>query len=52
MGEGLHLDIFLPGFALVHKSLNYIFSEISKNGLGLIPLKVPEAGSRFDDCNG
>ena len=40
-GLGLHLDLFLTCFALVHKNLNYIFAEISKNGLELILLKVP-----------
>ena len=49
---GLHFDLFLTCFALVHKNLNYIFAEISKNGLGSIPLKVPQAAGRFDHCNG
>ena len=42
----------LPGPAVVQKTLNYIFAEISKNGLGSIPLKVPQAARRFDHCNG
>ena len=51
-GLGLHFDLFLTCFALAHSNTNYIFAEISKNGLGSIPLKVPQAGRRFDDCNG
>ena len=44
---GLDFDKFLTCFALAHYTLNYIliFAEISKNGLGLIPLKVPQAAS-------
>ena len=51
-GLGLHFDLFLTCFALVHLNTNYIFAEISKNGLGSIPLKVPKAARRFDHCNG
>ena len=39
---GLHFDVFLTCFALVHSNTNYIFAEISKNGLGSIPLEVPQ----------
>jgi hypothetical protein len=51
-GLGLHFDLFLTCFALAHSNTNYIFAEISKNGLGSIPLKVPQVGRRFDNCNG
>jgi hypothetical protein len=36
-GLGLHFARYLTCFALAHKNL---FAEISKNGLGSIPLKV------------
>ena len=39
-GLGLHLAMFLTCFALVLSNTNYIFAEISRNGLGSIPLKV------------
>ena len=50
-GLGLHLDIFLTCFALVQLNTNYIFAEISKNGLGSIPLKVPQAARRLHHCD-
>ena len=46
---GLHFALFLTCFALVISNTNYIFAEISKNGLGSIPLKVPK--QPVDHCN-
>jgi hypothetical protein len=55
VGGGLGLDGPLPDVfrltvAVVHLVLNYIFAEISKNGLGSIPLKVPIAPCQLDYC--